>query len=262
MEMNQMHTPKTRPIIVAGNWKMNLLQEQAQQLMLDIVPEVKQDTMVIVAAPYIYLQSLVEDFGDSVFIAAQNCSDKDSGAYTGEISASMLQAIGVEFCLVGHSERRTIYGESDDVVRWKVDACLRSAINPIFCCGETLEERKSEQHFHVVKHQLEAALFHLNTEQIQQVVIAYEPVWAIGTGVTASADEAQEMHAFIRSVIHEKFGEEVAQAIIILYGGSVNASNCAELFGQPDVDGGLVGGASLKSDDFKVIMSQATPILS
>lgn len=256
----RMNTDKKRPTVVAGNWKMNLLPDQAQQLMLSIVPAVQPQSMVIIAAPSIYLQSLHEDFGESVFIAAQNCSDKDSGAFTGEISASMLNAIGVEFCLVGHSERRSLYQETDDVVRWKVDACLKNEVNPIFCCGETLDERKSEQHFHVVQHQIEAALFQLSLDQVLKVIIAYEPVWAIGTGVTASSSEAQEMHAHIRNVIREKFGADVAESILILYGGSVNAMNCAELFACKDVDGGLVGGASLKADEFKVIMSQATAI--
>ncbi|MFM7814090.1 MAG: triose-phosphate isomerase [Flavobacteriales bacterium] len=257
-----MNTENKRPTVVAGNWKMNLLPDQVQELMLNIIPSVRPQSMVIIAAPSIYLQSLHEDFGESVFLAAQNCSDKDSGAFTGEISAAMLQAIGIEFCLVGHSERRSLYNETDDVVRWKVDACLKNQVNPIFCCGETLDERKSAQHFHIVQQQIEAALFHLDLDQILKVVIAYEPVWAIGTGVTATSSEAQEMHAHVRRVIEEKFGPEVSESILILYGGSVNAGNCAELFAQTDVDGGLVGGASLKADEFKVIMSQATAIPS
>jgi triosephosphate isomerase len=192
-----------------------------------------------------------------VSVSAQNCSQHESGAFTGEISAGMLKSMNVRYSIIGHSERRQYYGETNDIIREKIDACLRHDITPIFCCGESLQERNAVTHFSTVASQLQQALFHLSADQIQQVVIAYEPVWAIGTGVTASNEQAEEMHAYIRSLIAENYGSDVANAISILYGGSVNAANAAELFACPNVDGGLVGGASLKAADFTTIIQAA-----
>jgi triosephosphate isomerase len=188
-------------------------------------------------------------------IGAQNLSQWESGAYTGEISASMLHSMGISHCILGHSERRTYFGETDKVIATKIDLALKYGITPIYCCGEVLAERQAEKHFEVVKTQVSEALFHLGKEAVKEVVIAYEPVWAIGTGVTASSDQAQEMHGFIRSLLTEKYGSEVSDEISILYGGSCNAKNAVELFANPDVDGGLIGGASLKAADFVTIVN-------
>lgn len=249
-----------RKKIVAGNWKMNKTFTEATALVVDLADyqsEFPSDVQVILAPPSLYLASLglMEHVGFDW--AAQNCSDKDAGAYTGEISATMLSAMNVNHCIVGHSERRMYFGETNEVVKTKVDACFRNAVVPIFCCGESLAERETNVHFVTVLHQIESALWHLSPEQMTQVIIAYEPVWAIGTGVTATTAQAQEMHAFIRESIGNHFGDAVAQSISILYGGSVNALNSKELFDQPDVDGGLVGGASLKAKDFATIIASA-----
>lgn len=249
-----------RKKIVAGNWKMNKTFTEATSLVVDLTDhqaDFPAHVQVIIAPPALYLASfqLMENLGFE--LAAQNCCDKDSGAYTGEISASMLKAMDIHHCIIGHSERRTYYGETNDVVKSKVDACLRNGVIPIFCCGESLAERENNSHFVTVLHQIEAALWPLSPEQMAQVIIAYEPVWAIGTGVTATTAQAQEMHAFIRQSLSNHFGEPVAQSISILYGGSVNALNSKELFDQPDVDGGLVGGASLKAKDFATIIGSA-----
>jgi triosephosphate isomerase len=183
-------------------------------------------------------------------IAAQNCSNKKSGAYTGEVSVEMLQSIGINHCIVGHSERREYYHETNQILKEKVDLCLAQDITPIFCCGEALEIREQNGQNQFVQQQLEESLFHLSESQIKSIVIAYEPIWAIGTGKTATAEQAQQMHQFVRSVLAGKWGDDVAQDITILYGGSVKASNAKELFGSPDVDGGLVGGASLNAAEF------------
>jgi triosephosphate isomerase len=182
--------------------------------------------------------------------AAQNCSDKESGAFTGEVSAAMLQSIGVRYCVIGHSERREYFGEDNALLAEKVNACLHHQIIPVFCCGEALAIREQGAQNSFVQTQLEEALFHLGEEDIQKIVIAYEPIWAIGTGKTASTEQAQEMHAYLRSVLAKKWGQETANLVSILYGGSVKGSNAAELFACPDVDGGLVGGASLLAPDF------------
>jgi triosephosphate isomerase len=190
-------------------------------------------------------------------LSAQNCSQHDAGAYTGEISPAMLASMGVTHCIIGHSERRQYYGESNEIIREKVNACLKHSITPLFCCGETLAEREAGNHFSTVSTQIQQALFHLSAEHITGVVIAYEPVWAIGTGVTATNEQAEEMHAFIRSLVIEHYTDTTANSISILYGGSVNAANAAELFACPNVDGGLVGGASLKAADFTIIIQAA-----
>ncbi len=215
------------------------------------------DVQVVVCPPSLYLHGLRAVLPASVVLAAQNCSQHDGGAYTGEISAAMLISIGVTHCILGHSERRQYFVETNEIIRAKVDACLKHGITPIFCCGETLSERELNEHFITVSNQIQQALFHLSAEQIIGVVIAYEPVWAIGTGVTASNEQAEEMHAFIRGFVAQHYNPSVADSISILYGGSVNAANAAELFACPNVDGGLVGGASLKAADFTTIIQAA-----
>ena len=191
----------------------------------------------------------------SIFIAAQNCSSHAGGAFTGEVSASMLRSIGVESVIIGHSERRMIFGETDAVIAEKVLRAIENELQPMFCCGESLAERKAGKHFEVVRQQIQQGIFHLGPDKITDAIIAYEPVWAIGTGVNASADQAQEMHHFIRGLVKEKYGSVVSQNIRILYGGSVNSKNASELFSCADVDGGLVGGASLKADEFAAIIN-------
>ncbi len=244
-----------RKQIAAANWKMNLTYQQAETLLDEVLGKqlaLAPHQEVIFAVPFPYLIMANSDVSDmeNYFIAAQNCSDKKSGAYTGEVSVEMLQSIGVRYAVVGHSERREYFGESNAMLAAKVDLCLASDITPIFCCGEPLPVREAGSQNDYVQKQLEESLFHLNAEQLQQVVIAYEPIWAIGTGKTASTAQAQEMHAHLRSVLGAKFGTDVAENCTILYGGSVKAANAAELFAAPDVDGGLVGGASLQAAEF------------
>ena len=249
-----------RKKIVAGNWKMNNSWPEAMELARALASNNASfpvDVHVLVSPPALYMQGLRAELPSSIAVAAQNCSQHESGAFTGEISAGMLKSIHVHHSIIGHSERRQYYGETNDIIREKIDACLRHDITPIFCCGESLQERNAETHFSTVASQLQQALFHLSADQIQQVVIAYEPVWAIGTGVTASNAQAEEMHAYIRSLIAENYSHDVANSISILYGGSVNAANAAELFACPNVDGGLVGGASLKAADFTTIIQAA-----
>ncbi len=249
-----------RKKIVAGNWKMNKDFQDAEDLMFEIVDELTEkgsdDTEVIICPPAVYLEMSSDIAAENGFmIGAQNLSQWESGAYTGEISASMLHSMGITHSILGHSERRTYFGETDKIVAAKIDLVLKYGMTPIYCCGEVLAERQAEKHFDVVRAQVSEALFHLGNEAVSQVIIAYEPVWAIGTGVTASSAQAQEMHAFIRSLLTEKYGSGISQEISILYGGSCNAQNAAELFANPDVDGGLIGGASLKAADFVTIVN-------
>ncbi len=245
-----------RTKIAAGNWKMNLDLEGGKQLASEVInmvkDEVNKDVKVILIPPFTHLTTIKSLIGTSpkVFLGAQNCHEKDSGAFTGEISTSMLKSVGVSYIVIGHSERREYFNESDELLALKTKKVLDAGLTPIFCCGEKLEMRNAGKHMEVNKVQVEKALFGLSKEEIKKVVIAYEPVWAIGTGVTATSDQAQEMHAFIRNLIAKKYDQATAEAISILYGGSVKADNAAELFSKPDVDGGLVGGASLKSRDF------------
>ena len=249
-----------RKKIVAGNWKMNKSWPDAQALVHALVEKkslIPADVQVIIAPPALYLHGLREAVADAIALSAQNCSQHESGAYTGEISPGMLASIDVRFAIIGHSERRQYYGETNEIIREKIDACLKHGITPIFCCGETLSERNAGEHFNTVSQQVKEALFHLTAEQLAKVVIAYEPVWAIGTGVTASNEQAEEMHAFIRAFVAENFSQQLADGISILYGGSVNAANANALFACPNVDGGLVGGASLKADDFMTIIQAA-----
>lgn len=247
-----------RKRIVAGNWKMNKTFDEADDLLFSLAEGMQdielENEEIIICPPSVYLEMSTDvALENNLSVGAQNCSSNDAGAYTGEISAAMLKSLEVKYCIVGHSERRKYQKESHEELKAKVDQLLEHAINPIFCCGELLEEREAEKHFEIVKAQLNDSLFHLNEGEISNVVVAYEPVWAIGTGVTASTEQAQEMHAFIRSLLADKYGDKLAQEISILYGGSCNAKNAKELFAQADVDGGLIGGASLKAEDFLTI---------
>ncbi|MBE0662083.1 MAG: triose-phosphate isomerase [Bacteroidales bacterium] len=244
-----------RTKIVAGNWKMNLEFNEAEELLTGISEQLEAeglpDVTVVICPPAVYLE-MANDFAEDggFYTGSQNLSDKASGAYTGEISAAMIQSVGADFVIVGHSERRAYFNETDELLKAKVLQAIKHDLVPIFCCGEVLEERNKGSHFDVVKRQLDIALFDLSEEDFGSLVIAYEPVWAIGTGVTASPEQAQEMHAYIRKLVAEKYGLEVAEETTILYGGSCNEKNAAELFSQADVDGGLIGGASLKAESF------------
>ena len=243
-----------RKKVVAGNWKMNLDYAEGISIFSEIVNMVKDEKngaqQAIICAPYIHLNSLAKLGGDTVKIGAQNCHQNESGAYTGEISAKMIKSVGCEYVIIGHSERRQYFAETDALLAEKTTVALKNNLVPIFCIGETLDERNNGSYFDVIKSQLENGVFGLNTEDFSKIILAYEPVWAIGTGLTASSDQAQEVHAFIRKEIAVKYGESTAEATSILYGGSCNPKNAAELFAQKDIDGGLIGGASLKSRDF------------
>lgn len=238
---------------------MNKTFEEADELISNLMEKLEQTTLdantqMIICPPFPYLE-MASDYGEESYFAvgAQNVSDQESGAYTGEISAAMLESMDIDYCIVGHSERRAYYHETDEIVANKVNQLLKHNIRPIVCCGEVLDEREANRQFEVVKTQIVNGLFHLTPEQFSDVVIAYEPVWAIGTGKTATPEQAQEIHAYIRSLIAEKYGKEVADSTSILYGGSCKPGNAKELFANPDVDGGLIGGAALKADDFMAI---------
>jgi triosephosphate isomerase len=248
-----------RTKIVAGNWKMNNNKKESKQLIKDLKKSIKKEklknTRVIVAPTFVNLSaSLKAAKGSGIEVVAQNMHQAKNGAFTGEISADMLKAIGIETVILGHSERRTYFNETDESLAAKVDAILENKLETIFCFGELLEDRKSDNHFAVVESQLSNALFHLSADAWKSIILAYEPVWAIGTGETASAEQAQEMHAFIRSIIEKKYNKEVADAVSILYGGSVKPANAEEIFSKPDVDGGLIGGAALNVADFTGII--------
>lgn len=248
-----------RKQIAAANWKMNNTYQQAEALLDEVLQEkirLRPNQIAIFAVPFPYLimtKSVVAN-ENNYHISAQNCYNKPSGAFTGEVSAEMLRSIGIRYCLVGHSERREYFQEDNAVLAQKIDLCFKNEIVPIFCCGEPLSVREAGNQDKYVADQLEASLFHLSGDDFSRIIIAYEPIWAIGTGKTASTEQAQEMHAFIRSVLEKKFGAELAGDISILYGGSVKANNAAELFACKDVDGGLVGGASLVAGDFAEII--------
>ncbi len=245
-----------RKKIVAGNWKMNKTLDEGVALTSEIVnmvrDEVSNDVTVILNPPFIHLNRVYElvKSADKVFLGAQNCNENESGAYTGEISVGMLKSTGCDFVIIGHSERREYFNETDELLAKKVDITLSEGLTPIFCCGESLDIRKNGTYRQFVTDQISQSLFHLTGEQFRNIVIAYEPIWAIGTGETATTDQAQEMHAAIRKHIAQKYGKEFAENISILYGGSCKPSNAKELFAGEDVDGGLIGGASLKSRDF------------
>jgi triosephosphate isomerase len=244
-----------RKKIVAGNWKMNKTLAEATSLAAEVLTlmnaEVKNNAEVVLCTPFPYLLKVKEQLGSSkIAIGAQNCSEHESGAYTGETSAAMLKSMQIPYVIVGHSERRQYFGENGALLAKKVDKALANGLTPIFCNGEPLEIREKGTHEALVKQQTEESLFHLSADDLKKVVIAYEPVWAIGTGKTASSQQAQDMHAVIRGHIASKYGKDVSESISILYGGSVKPDNARELFGCKDVDGGLVGGASLKARDF------------
>lgn len=245
-----------RKKIVAGNWKMNMDYEQGISLFSEVSnmvsDEITNKQEVVVCSPFIHLHHLVALSKDNsrVHIGAQNAHQKESGAYTGEISVKQLKSVGVEYVILGHSERRAYFGEDNALLAEKVDATLKEGLKPIFCIGETKDERESGKFFDVIRKQLEESVFHLSEEQFRNVVLAYEPVWAIGTGLTATPEQAQEVHAFIRKTVAEKYNDSVADDLTILYGGSCNPQNAPQLFAQVDIDGGLIGGASLKSRDF------------
>jgi triosephosphate isomerase len=244
-----------RKRIVAGNWKMNLGLSEGAALVsnvLSTLPTLSEERLVVFAPPYLHLAQTVSQVQgtDNVSVAAQNCHHEASGAYTGEISAPMLKSAEVPYVIIGHSERREYNGETDELLAKKVDAALAAGLKIIFCCGEPLAIRDADTQNDFVGAQIKAGLFHLSAEQLANIAIAYEPIWAIGTGRTASAQQAQNMHAHIRSVLAAQYGAELAGNTSILYGGSCKPSNAAELFACPDVDGGLIGGASLKAEDF------------
>ncbi len=247
-----------RKNIVAGNWKMNNNADETAQLINDLKTElsgVNANGRVVIAPTFVNLSAAVKATeGTSIEVSAQNMHQASKGAYTGEISADMLTSIGIKTVILGHSERRTYFGETDEILKDKVEAALANNLEVIFCFGELLEDRKADNHFAVVESQLKNALFTLNADEWKSIVLAYEPVWAIGTGETASPEQAQEMHAFIRNLISDNFSSEVANGVSILYGGSVKPGNAQEIFSKEDVDGGLIGGASLKAADFTAII--------
>ena len=246
-----------RKNIVAGNWKMNKTLQEGMELVSELKNLIKEEPncKVVIGTPFIHLASVSEFLKDSVIeVSAQNCADKASGAYTGEVSAAMVASTGAQYVILGHSERRAYYGETYEILKDKVILALENNLTPIFCIGEVKEEREANQQNAVVAAQLEGSVFNLSAEDFGKLVIAYEPVWAIGTGLTATPEQAQDIHAYIRQLIANKYGNEVADNCSILYGGSCNASNAKGLFENADIDGGLIGGASLKSADFKAII--------
>ena len=249
-----------RKNIVAGNWKMNTTLPEGMQLAQDVKQAVAEAGQlkcdVIVGVPFTHLAPVAQLLADSpVAVAAENCADHDKGAYTGEVSAPMVASTGAQYVILGHSERRGYYAETIDMLKTKVDLALAAGLKVIFCCGESLDERKAGTHFDVIKQEIVGSLFHLDAQAMANIVIAYEPIWAIGTGETATAEQAQEIHAFIRQLLAEKYGNTLADDTTILYGGSCKPSNAPELFAKPDIDGGLIGGASLKAGDFMGIVT-------
>lgn len=244
----------SRKKIVAGNWKMNKNVQEATELFNQLKTINSFMVEVIVAPPFLYLESFSKQ-KSTLKIAAQNCAAYPSGAYTGEVSASMLASVSVSYCIVGHSERRALFTETDEMIQLKIKELLSAKITPIFCCGEQFEDRENGNQNEIIKNQIENALFHFTENEMEKIVIAYEPVWAIGTGKTASPDQAQEMHSYIRSLISKQFSAKCADNTSILYGGSCNESNALELFSKEDIDGGLIGGASLKFDTFNAIIN-------
>ena len=248
-----------RKNIVAGNWKMNTTLQEGVALANEIkeaLNGVETKCDVVIATPFTHLVSVVAAVeGTSIGVGAENCADKTEGAFTGEVSAKMVASTGAQYVILGHSERRAYYHETPEVLKEKVLLALENNLTPIFCVGEVLAEREAGEHFNVVAAQVKESLFNLTADEFSKIVIAYEPVWAIGTGKTATADQAQEIHAFIRQTIAEKYGNEVADNTSILYGGSCKPPNAGELFAKPDVDGGLIGGAALKADSFLGIIT-------
>ena len=249
-----------RQKIVAGNWKCNTTVQEGIELAKAVnalvVNEGAKDVTVVLGTPFTHITKVVETVDASrVGVAAQNCAAEAKGAFTGEVSAEMVKSTGANFVILGHSERREYYGETSEILNKKVALALKNGLTPIFCCGEALSIRQAETHNEYVKQQLEETVFTLSADDFKKIVIAYEPIWAIGTGVTASSEQAQDMHANIRAAVTAKFGASVAEETSILYGGSCNAKNAKELFANKDVDGGLIGGASLKAEDFIQIIN-------
>lgn len=245
-----------RQLIAAGNWKMNKSYEEGLELARTLAADTTAtDAIMILGTPFIHLKAVADILKDAshIKLAAQNCHEKESGAYTGETSIDMIKSVGADYVILGHSERRQYFAESNELLARKTDLVLSKGLLPIFCCGESLDIREAGTHVDFVSKQLKESLFHLSESEFAKIVIAYEPIWAIGTGVTASPAQAQEIQKEIRELIKGKYGPEIANATTILYGGSVKPANAKELFSQPDVDGGLVGGASLKAGDFKAI---------
>lgn len=243
-----------RKHIVAGNWKMNLNLQEGVELAKELNETLKKEKPncdVIICTPFIHLATVAPMLDREVItLGAENCADKAKGAYTGEVSAEMVKSTGASHVILGHSERREYYGETPEILKEKVQLALRNNLEIIFCVGESLEQREAGQQNEVVKTELEGSVFNLSAEEFKHIVIAYEPIWAIGTGKTATAEQAEEIHAFIRSTIEEKYGKDMAEQTSILYGGSCKPSNARELFSKPDIDGGLIGGAALKAADF------------
>ena len=249
-----------RKQIAAANWKMNLTLQQAEALVDELLAtpfSLNENQQAVFGVPFPYLIAIHNKFigKNNCYVSAQNCYTKKSGAYTGETSVEMLTSIGVTHVIIGHSERREFFNESNAMLAEKINCCLSNNLKPIFCCGEPLQIREAESQNSFVETQLKESLFHLTAEQITNFIIAYEPIWAIGTGKTASNEQAQQMHKHIRTVLANNYGLDVANTISILYGGSVKATNAGDIFAQPDVDGGLVGGASLVAADFAVIIN-------
>jgi len=244
-----------RKNIVAGNWKMNTTPEEGLELALSIVEQYKNENVqLIIAPPYTHLWEISKILeGTGIYLSSQNIAKENMGAYTGEIAAEMLNNINVQYTIIGHSERRAYYNETHAILAQKLNKALSVNLKAIFCVGEKLEDREAGKHFDIIKTQLEESLFHLPANAMQNIIIAYEPVWAIGTGKTASAEQAQEIHAYIRQLLNEKYNNEIAENTSILYGGSCKPSNAKELFQQKDIDGGLIGGAALKAEDFLAI---------
>ena len=247
-----------RKKIVAGNWKMNENLQEGIILAKEINTALEADKPncgVVICTPFIHLASVAQVLNKSlVSLGAENCADKEKGAYTGEVSAAMVKSTGAEYVILGHSERRQYYNETPEILKEKVRLALYNGLKVIFCCGETLEEREAEKQNAIVKAELENSVFNLSPTDWENIILAYEPIWAIGTGKTATSDQAEEMLAYIRSIVAEKYGREAADDTTILYGGSCNPGNAAELFSKPDIDGGLIGGASLKTSEFKAII--------
>lgn len=243
-----------RKHIVAGNWKMNLNLQEGVELAKELNETLKKEKPncdVIICTPFIHLATVAPMLDREVItLGAENCADKAKGAYTGEVSAEMVKSTGASHVILGHSERREYYGETPEILKEKVQLALRNNLEIIFCVGESLEQREAGQQNEVVKAELEGSVFNLSAEEFKHIVIAYEPIWAIGTGKTATAEQAEDIHAFIRSTIEEKYGKDMAAQTSILYGGSCKPSNARELFSKPDIDGGLIGGAALKAADF------------
>jgi triosephosphate isomerase len=247
-----------RKKIVAGNWKMNLNLQEGVALAKELNEALKAEKPncdVVICTPFIHLASVAKELEGSVIgLGAENCADKEKGAFTGEVSAEMVKSTGAQYVILGHSERREYYKETPEILKEKVQLALKNGLKVIFCIGETLAEREANKQNEVVKAELEGSVFNLSEADFRQIIIAYEPIWAIGTGKTATAEQAEEIHAYIRSIVAEKYGQAVAEDTSILYGGSCKASNAPELFAKADIDGGLIGGASLKCADFKGII--------